>query len=367
MHTAEEAAGQGSTAAAASTARQRADDNANVRELRLGLVCYGGVSLAIYMHGMTKELQKLVVASRACERDQAHNPFPERTVERAYWEALRSAWESSADNERDRVVTRVVIDVVAGTSAGGINGVILCKALAHNRSQDALRDLWFDRADFKQLLGGSWPRRWIKILGFVARRAALGAMDTSPAPWRPGGDEAPPSLMPAGHPLQLFVTTTDYYGYHNSMLIEDPATVGERRNRHLLRFRYEGAANGKVVVDQFDKPHNGALAFAARSTSSFPGAFPPVDLKMVQDHVGDLERFKDEFFAAYELADADAEKTYFVDGGVLNNYPFQPAIDAIFKARSEAEVDRYLLYLQPDPGTPVQNPDGARPTLFGAI
>lgn len=27
----------------------------DVKELRLGLVCYGGVSLAIYMHGMTKE------------------------------------------------------------------------------------------------------------------------------------------------------------------------------------------------------------------------------------------------------------------------------------------------------------------------
>jgi len=34
-------------------------------ELRLALVCYGGVSLAVYMHGVTKELHKLVQASRA--------------------------------------------------------------------------------------------------------------------------------------------------------------------------------------------------------------------------------------------------------------------------------------------------------------
>jgi hypothetical protein len=27
-----------------------------MREVRLGLVCYGGVSLAIYLHGVTKEL-----------------------------------------------------------------------------------------------------------------------------------------------------------------------------------------------------------------------------------------------------------------------------------------------------------------------
>lgn len=35
------------------------------RELRLALVCYGGVSLAVYMHGITKEILKLVRASRA--------------------------------------------------------------------------------------------------------------------------------------------------------------------------------------------------------------------------------------------------------------------------------------------------------------
>ena len=35
------------------------------KELRLALVCYGGVSLAVYMHGITKELWRLVRASRA--------------------------------------------------------------------------------------------------------------------------------------------------------------------------------------------------------------------------------------------------------------------------------------------------------------
>ena len=34
------------------------------KELRIALVCYGGVSLAVYMHGVTKELWKLARASR---------------------------------------------------------------------------------------------------------------------------------------------------------------------------------------------------------------------------------------------------------------------------------------------------------------
>jgi hypothetical protein len=35
------------------------------KELRLALICYGGVSLAVYMHGITREIWHLVRASRA--------------------------------------------------------------------------------------------------------------------------------------------------------------------------------------------------------------------------------------------------------------------------------------------------------------
>ena len=35
------------------------------KELRLALVCFGGVSLAIYIHGVSKEILKLARASKA--------------------------------------------------------------------------------------------------------------------------------------------------------------------------------------------------------------------------------------------------------------------------------------------------------------
>ena len=46
----------------------------------------------------------------------------------------------------------MVVDVIAGTSAGGINGICLAKALAHDLSLDGFRDLWFDRGDIDGLL-----------------------------------------------------------------------------------------------------------------------------------------------------------------------------------------------------------------------
>lgn len=348
----------------------------NIREIRLGLVCYGGVSLAIYMHGITKELQKLVVASRALEDDPRRNPFPEETSEHSYWRALQAARERSAD----RALPRVVIDVIAGTSAGGINGVFLAKALAHNLSQDALRDLWFEKGDIKELLGGSLLQEGLHLSRFLAQllagkaegpldgQAMLGwlldalkDMDGKRSSYQPPGGR-PSSLMPEGHPLELYITTTDYYGYRQPLTIAHPPTVSERRNRHVLHFRYRRTAGAEST--QFDSRYNGALAFSARATSSFPGAFPPLHIADARELPKD---FADELFRAYELSGARPEDTWFIDGGVLNNYPFRPAIDAIVKMRSEREVNRYLLYLQPDPGEEVHNPGGDPPNYFGVL
>ena len=81
------------------------------KELRLAVVCYGGVSLAIYMHGTTKELHRLVKASILLDRnadDAAYGPS-----ERVYRNMLRDL----EGQHPDKVRTRVVVDIVAGTSA----------------------------------------------------------------------------------------------------------------------------------------------------------------------------------------------------------------------------------------------------------
>src|SRR5690242_18189223 len=127
------------------------------KELRLGVVCYGGSSLAIYMLGVTKELNRLVKASALLDADLA--PQQDAKSEAFYIDLLRRVAEDAG------VRTRVVVDVVAGTSAGGINGIYLTKAIAHNLSQDALRDVWFNNGDMKQLL--LLPKNWPVKLRFA--------------------------------------------------------------------------------------------------------------------------------------------------------------------------------------------------------
>ena len=116
-------------------------------ELRLALVCYGGVSLAVYMHGVTKELHKLICAARAFDKNPKNNPFPDGKTEAVYFEALRGI---NATGPK----LSVSIDIIGGTSAGGINGIALSKALACNVDMEPLKDVWLNQGDIRQLLRG---------------------------------------------------------------------------------------------------------------------------------------------------------------------------------------------------------------------
>jgi patatin-related protein len=335
-----------------------------VRELRLALVCYGGVSLAIYMHGVTKELQKLVAASALV--DQATNPFDDDDSAAAWWDLLRGLREGRIDapsNHADLTV-RVAVDIIAGTSAGGINGLCLAKALAGNHSQDGLTTLWFERGDIGQLLGGpSWLPWQVKagtraLLTFAfPTRARPPLRGDRMCKWvhdaltsMNGTNEAPhvSTLVPPGRRLLLFVPIVDVHGYNRDIPLYDPRFITDRTHRHVMSFTAETNENS-----QFGPEYDHALAFAARATSSIPGGFAPISFDDYAKAVGDdidVDAFE-HFFPIYRLAGhARPRDTQFIDGGVLDNFPFQDAIEAIPKMPAATEVDRRLLYVEPDPG-----------------
>jgi patatin-related protein len=363
----------------------RAVENSDsVREVRIALVCYGGVSLAIYMHGVTRELHRLVLASSRFGEEG--NPFEPSCSEHVYWELLH---ELAA---KDGVRTRVVVDVISGTSAGGINGVFLAKALAHDLSQQSLRDLWFKEADVSKLLAG--PRlldpvgvkgklAWFVLRALLARGrvspplrgdrmcqllyGALSAMapdatQASVAPDREG-------LLPLDSSLELFVTMTDARGHRrylpigNRQLGGPPLVVSDLTHRHVVRF----AVDRRRGEDHFaGGVSDAALAFSARATSCFPGAFPPVSLAEFMQDIGkpnsaDLPMIEREFFRAYQLARQGPRHTYFIDGGVLDNFPFAHAIDAITRKPAASEVKRWLVYIEPDPSRASSEPQGSAP------
>ncbi|MFZ2156108.1 MAG: patatin-like phospholipase family protein, partial [Bradyrhizobium sp.] len=127
------------------------------KELRIALVCFGGASLAIYMHGVTKEILKLVRASSALHTiiipekrsaaaffDVRDRSDPEFDTEAIYFDLLRDIGRT--------VDLRVIVDIIAGASAGGINGIMLARALSHDLPMGRLRELWLENADVTELL-----------------------------------------------------------------------------------------------------------------------------------------------------------------------------------------------------------------------
>ena len=145
------------------------------KELRLALVCYGGVSLAVYMHGITKEIWRLAKASQS-----VHSSAGKAPSNGVYDILLRSVCREAG------IELRVLVDILAGASAGGINAVFLGHAIASGATLDPLTELWLDGADVDALLDlGGGP---IAPVAKFARAGRLGAhhriaisKDASPA------------------------------------------------------------------------------------------------------------------------------------------------------------------------------------------
>ncbi len=350
------------------------------KELRLALVCYGGISLAVYMHGVTKEVWKLVRASRAAFDDAP----PSAGVEGVYRALLVQM--AAASGTRLRVFT----DIVAGASAGGINGVFLSRAITTGESLDPLTDLWLDKADVTVLLDPdarpfSWATKiWAVPIAWMISRAPKNAIDTTVergarsevraklsqfvrARWfaPPFGGEVftgllldafaamaaqpkGPLLLPRGQPLDLMVTVTDFTGHPETMRLNSPAEVMETEHRLLFSFRHSpGMAD--ELADAV------GLAFAARATASFPGAFPPFNAREMDATLAARgERWAER--GAYldrqlcGASDCAPEDRVLVDGSVLANAPFRPAIAALKQRPARREVDRRFVYIDPKPG-----------------
>ncbi len=107
-------------------------------EVRFAVVMYGGVSLAIYINGVAQELLNMVRATalKTADDGEALLTDVELTGSLAVYRKLgqflhqRSELADAAEPDaegnpkppsRKPIRTRFVVDVISGTSAGGIN------------------------------------------------------------------------------------------------------------------------------------------------------------------------------------------------------------------------------------------------------
>lgn len=116
------------------------NSSARPRDLRLALCMRGGVSLAVWMGGACRE----ITALRSADGSQA---APDAVTARDITQrAIYRKILAVADYEH------VDVDVIAGTSAGGLNGALLASHLVYGmRFDDGIRDIWLKLGDLELL------------------------------------------------------------------------------------------------------------------------------------------------------------------------------------------------------------------------
>lgn len=386
-------------------------------ELRFGVVMYGGVSLAVYINGVSHEMFEMACATplpgvriggeeasptreiyrrlswlagnrelveryaqRLSQRDAAAEqrragqaqpdacPTDQRKVEPL--PGAPDVWDEPAAKAFER--TRFVIDVIAGTSAGGINGVYLAKALVNGEQFGALRGLWIREGDLGKLLNDGesfdslpWAlRARASVDGprsllnsdrmFLKLHSALGEMQPL--------DVQPPAQQTRRSPLveelDLYITTTDVRGTPVPLRLFDKV-IHERRHKQRFHLTYPSIdASGRAEDPRrdFDARHHAFLAYAARCTSSFPFAFEPMTLARVADLLpGETLPGLGRFDRLFDALDSDSVRRGeqlgmpFGDGGYLDNKPFSYVTEALSHRFGDPPTRRKLVYVEPDP------------------
>ncbi len=339
-------AGSGAGAARAS--------NEDRQEIRIAVTMTGGVSLAIWMGGVARELNLL---SQASWRRDLPVPKEGRGFETANLLRLYAGLMNELD-------VGVDIDVLSGTSAGGVNSAVLGFAEANNCDIGKWRDQWITLGSFQNLLRNPKDKdpsallygdKWM----YAQLATVFPAFDRLPVDRSRQDTNVPQTTV--------FMTATLLAGEVGRFTDSYGTLIQDTDHHGLFTFTHDD-----LVAAAADTPLAALpLALAARSTASFPGAFEPAFLPFdgpAQGSPGvpvrpDMKQY------------ANITRPHWVaDGGLLANRPLRPVLETIFDRPANVPVRRVLLYVvpstgpEPDPrSTPVVDDPGQPPSMREAL
>jgi patatin-related protein len=291
-------------------------------EHRLALVMNGGVSLAVWMGGV------------ACEVDnvrRASNGIPPRDGATNEEKAVHDLWARAAQ----RIGARVTVDVIAGTSAGGLNGVLLATAIARGASLADLKQLWLESGQMSaEALFRPQSQGVLSLMnGDFFHDQITGALQ---------------KMKPTAHgrDISLVVTSTALGPSSRPVRDSDGDCFSEadhrRRfhfSRHGSRPRYVQTGNGYELQDGppvNDLADDEPLATVGRASASFPVAFAPVrETALLR------ERRVWPDWATGDTPD------WLADGGILDNSPFDPVLESIQRKSVTGPWRRTLCFVVP--------------------
>ncbi|HWT00156.1 MAG TPA: patatin-like protein [Pyrinomonadaceae bacterium] len=400
------------------------------QELRFAVVMYGGLSLAIYMNGVSQEMLRMVRATAPGRKDPRRafrSDAQLSSTEKVYRQLGQILERGVSDIPNPEKVapdapirTRFLVDILSGSSAGGINSIFLAKALANDEPMDELKSLWVTEGDIGVLLNDPQSVKGVALTLQKPPRSLLNsermylklldALDGMARKRDGRAGAAQPEHDAAADPspnveeLDLFVTATDMEGQIVKLKLAD-RHVSELRHRSVFHFVYSErdrdpdceCARGQAdpcycFRNDFRADNNPFLAYAARCTSAHTAAFEPMSLGSIDAVLrrhpsysgkhdlrasrANWQRFYEEYLSprhgkkqqdGAEKGDGgehdrrkEAAKSFagrfFNDGGTLDNYPFSHTINTLPYHQASLPVDRKLFYVEPAPRHPEDKP-----------
>ena len=325
---------------------------ATTEEVRVAMALNGGVSLAVWMGGCAVELDAARRAHlgeedlRVARLDPkspdkapvlaAEKPGDRRTIYHAMCEAF------------DR---QLVIDLMSGSSAGGINGALLGAAITGRRRlhPDFIRGKWLTLGDFETLMHKLQTPSPTSLMGGHAFFEKLRRTFDELLP----EEQAVPSPQKPDKPTDKEKRAKAEWD-DSQRLLQLPENQAARRDELLdcakldvtatdvegHEHRFRDTWGEELVASEyrqrfcFRKPDDFTaerLATAARSSASFPLAFEPW---AVDGELLGLEKEK---------------RRWLIDGGLLDNAPIRAVLDLVPARSAERPVKRFLCYLNADP------------------
>jgi patatin-related protein len=328
------------------------------QEVRFAVAMSGGVSLAVWMGGVAREMNLLQEASNL--RQSGYLPVSTNgsgsssagagaDIRRA-GDGRPGAGGPGKWDDRCRGLylgllellnVTVTVDVLSGTSGGGINAALLGLSSAAGVDLGGLRDLWLSTGSMDKLLRGPWEiappslMQGDKVLFAELDSGIKNLYHRTPKYTFPGADSSA-----AAPGTSVFITTTMMSG-ETGRFTDDFGTLVPDVDHHGL-FTFDEQALGAGGAPKLTE-----LALAARCSASFPGAFEPSFVPInarIAAYAGVPERPD---MAAF----ANMTRSHWVaDGGLLANRPLTPLLAKVFSQPATGQVRRVLAFVVPDGG-----------------
>jgi patatin-related protein len=308
-----------------------------LREMQLGLVVYGGVSLAIYTHGVCQEFYNAVRG-------------------RGIYKLVKALTDAD-----------LVVDAISGSSAGGINGILLGYAIANSTDREmvdfnAFARIWRNSGDLLKLLqkpnlfksqtgGANVNHESFYQRGLLATliKGIEYKLPRSPQEWFSSTKE-----------LDLAIAGTDYLGKVDRTIDENTLNLKAKNHRTMFRLKHRQGRKEPFNphYNDPDLPRSPTDTFQAlvklcQITAGTPIIFPLVEVDLQDRHnLVDRQLVTWGKLAKYYSPDLPldrGDKLYFLDGGLLDNTPLTCLMKEAYYRLPSRLGQRKLFYVDPNP------------------